>query len=145
MDEEKEVKKMEEKNTRKIAFIAWDKLIKRMYTNPFNGKLGGLNDLFANTGDWIYMQYTGQKDKNGIEVFEGDILEVNTVIGEAFSRAPSHFTNRYIVTFENGKFTFGGYTFDNVSVENIEVIGNIYETPELLSDAEENKKRGEER
>jgi uncharacterized phage protein (TIGR01671 family) len=115
----------------KIKFRAWDKLKKKIYPNPFNGKIGGLNDIFINSGDWIYMQYTGQKDINGAKVFEGDIVEVGTAIGKSFSRVPSHYTNRYVVTFENGKFTFGGYTFDNDFVENIKIVGNIYENPEL--------------
>jgi hypothetical protein len=114
-----------------IKFRAWDKLNKKMYPNPFNGKIGGINDIFSNTGDWIYLQYTGQTDKDGTEVYEEDILEVNTVIGKDFSNAPSHFTDRYVVTFGNGMFTFGGYTFDNGFVENIKIVGNSYENPEI--------------
>lgn len=120
------------RGSRRILFRAWDTVNKTMHTNPFNGKIGGLNDIFSNTGNWIYMQYTGQTDKDGTKVFEGDILKVNTVIGKDFSQDPSHFTDQYIVTFENGKFTFGGYTFDNGFVESKKVIGNIYGNPEPL-------------
>ena len=123
---------------RRTLFRAWDKIKKVMHTNPFNGKTCGINDIFADTGDWIYMQYTGEDDKVGNEIYEGDVLKVNTVIGEAFSHDPSRFTNQHIVTFENGKFTFGGYTFDNGFLENIKVIGNIYENLELVKRSKEN-------
>jgi uncharacterized phage protein (TIGR01671 family) len=125
------------KESRRILFRAWDKLNKAMYTNPFIGKHDGMNNIFADAGDWIYLQYTGEKDKEGNEVYEADVLEANTIIGNGFSRAPSHFTDRYIVTFENGKFTFGGYTFDNGFIENMKVIGNTYENPELIKQPKE--------
>jgi uncharacterized phage protein (TIGR01671 family) len=122
----------ERRKMRSIKFRAWDTLNKKMYPNPFNGKICGMNDIFSNTGDWIYLQYTGQRDKDGTEVYEEDILEVNTVIGKVPSQVLLHFTNRYVVTFENAGFSFGGYTFDNSHLECIKVIGNIYDNPELM-------------
>jgi uncharacterized phage protein (TIGR01671 family) len=115
----------------KIKFRAWDNLNKKMHPNPFNGKIGGINDIFSNTGNWVYLQYTGQTDKDGTEIYEKDILEVNTVIGKVPSQVLLRFTNRYVVTFENGMFTFGGYTFNYNYVEHIKVVGNIYENPEV--------------
>jgi uncharacterized phage protein (TIGR01671 family) len=126
-----------------IKFRAWDTLNKKMYPNPFNGKIGGMNDIFSNAGNWIYLQYTGQTDKDGTEVYEEDILEVNTVIGKNVSNVPSRFTDRYVVTFGNGMFAFGGYTFDNSYVEHIKVIGNIYENPELTPSSELSRGGGE--
>ena len=60
---------------RKTKFRAWDRGNKAMYRNPFNGKMGGMNDIFANTGDWIYMQYIGKKDEKDVEMYEGDIVK----------------------------------------------------------------------
>lgn len=72
---------------------------------------------------YVIMQSTGLKDKNSVEFFEGDIgwddhLEVH---GQ--------------VIFENGAFK---YEWDNISedlfevTDDIEIVGNIYENPELL-------------
>jgi uncharacterized phage protein (TIGR01671 family) len=116
-----------------------------MYPNPFNGKHGGINDIFSKAGDWIYLQYTGQTDKDGTEVYEEDILEVNIVIGKDFSYDPSRFTNRYVVTFLDAGFSFGGYTFGNSHLECIKVIGNIYENPELTPSAKLSKGGGEKK
>lgn len=81
---------------------------------------------FENQNDWELMQYTGLKDKNGVEIYEGDIVR-------CFRDGPSE------VVFKKGCFgletyiAIGNYysTFDEV-YGYCEIIGNIYENPELL-------------
>lgn len=78
--------------------------------------------------DLKIMQYTGLKDKNEKEIYEGDILFES--FGERY----------YKVVFENASFRaeaegdFEEYSLDLIDVvaQGCEVVGNIYENPELL-------------
>lgn len=85
---------------------------------------------FSQTDQWgvTIMQYTGLKDKNGKEIYEGDILKGND---NSIDK----------VIFENGSFLWQGdpvcWDFSSgVEVVNTEswaeVIGNIYLNPELI-------------
>lgn len=70
------------------------------------------------------MQYTGLKDKNGVEIYDGDILSYMGAIGNV------HYCNEtcmYMVGFELHRSV---YSFNSMD-EEIEVIGNIHDNPEL--------------
>lgn len=82
------------------------------------------------------MQFTGLLDKNGKEIYEGDVIEVD------WSKAE---TQRYEVVFEQGNFCYSYEEAHHGKVEPVRVfyqldlahrwamvIGNIYESPELL-------------
>ena len=89
-----------------------------------------LNIRHDKFNDVELMQYTGLKDKDNKEIYEGDILFES--FGEKY----------YKVIFENGGFRaefngdFEDHSFDLIDVvaQSCEVIGNIYENPELTEE-----------
>jgi len=109
---------------REIKFRAWDKERKCMVYNK-----GALGD---NGEDCELMQYTGLKDSNGIEIYEGDIVRViHTIEGQpAFSQCIVRFD--LDPPFSSG-FHLGGAEMWKKSdgIEKIDVVGNVYENPFL--------------
>lgn len=76
----------------------------------------------------IIMQSTGLKDKNGIEIYEGDIVRFTLTDGF------NYFVDEVgTVNYMLGAFHVDGFPLIDLIVGGeIEVIGNVYENPELL-------------
>ena len=95
-------------------------------------------------GEWIVnndihlMQSTGLKDKNGKEIFEGDIVQFE----DCYIETEFLYVNTGIVEWSQGSFTITNR--ESVRMEDlldgefldVTIIGNIYENPELLEDKE---------
>lgn len=117
---------------REFKFRVYDNKDKEMfYSETYQKKTSivfGLSNFLREISDIedTLMQYTGLKDKNDVEIYEGDI-----VTHEDF-KLPSE------VIFERGCFRIHGFTIANFEaihhMGKIEVIGNIYKNKDLLSE-----------
>lgn len=84
--------------------------------------------------NWTVMQYTGLNDKNGVEIYEGDIVDI--VRNKQKNKNITHDTGVHKIVWINGGLFVEGYSNDlGWQCENfdVEVIGNIHENKELLA------------
>lgn len=111
---------------REIKFRAWSKKYKIFC---WNGRAMTLQDLAIIehspevVDELVYLQYTGLNDKYGKEVYEGDILASGYRKGDV-----EFYRGIYVVREMNGQGLLSQYL-----KADFEVIGNIYENPELLN------------
>lgn len=116
--------------SRPIRFRAWQ--LDAMGNGPYM-----VSDCAAwtvselNAGGAIsVMQYTGLKDKNGDEICEGDIV-VDTKSGDKKRQEVRWYRGGFMLQTE-GHFGFHNIERYDGDCKHFEVIGNIYENPELL-------------
>lgn len=112
---------------REIKFRAWDKLRNEM---QFFDDLYWFEENFVSyvpDSRYILMQFTGMRDKNGAEIYEGDILKV---IGWRGSNGRVEVKwGRVDASDDAGSNMVGFPCFDEYGEP--EIIGNIFENPEL--------------
>ena len=114
---------------REIKFRAWDVRERKMYF----GDMGKYNSIapFCNAPDkYMLMQYTGLKDKNGKEIYEGDIVKHKEDLSCATVVWDEDYTG-----FTPFIYGLDGEYGEDAGPEWYEVIGDIYENPELLKEA----------
>lgn len=126
---------------RDIKFRAWNKEQNIMYHNAQNtydfgccsGYGGCPEDHFGvviQNKDYILMQYTGEKDINGIEIYEGDIVETTRELNHIVGVVTMIKGCWYI---QDGKDSYYRLIPRFGTAEN-KVIGNIYENKNLLEE-----------
>lgn len=131
---------------REIKFRVYDKDLKRMrYLNSSHDFIcfdeegnGYYENMQTGPGEWFsdLMQYTGLKDKNGVEVYENDIIDIHQTVNGY---------NQFVIQYDNYKFSaryynqktkqiLGWYQYDldelfeiNEAEKEIEVIGNVWD------------------
>jgi hypothetical protein len=117
---------------REIKFRAWDTRAGGWVVNTqiFSQFPTDTNGELQPVAPWFeVMQFTGLKDKNGKEIYEGDILENPKGSDGPASIVKWDEEGAYFHVFRGE--TSSGYTLQG-EVSRAVVIGNIYENPELL-------------
>lgn len=120
-------------------FRAWDRIKKRMFLVleiDYENRLVS-DETYWNTipfDDVKLMQFTELKDKNGKEIFEGDIVKYK-LEEKTFTDIASF--NKFFACFgledDTGDwFCSFDWLLENIKQDDIEAVGNVYENPELL-------------
>lgn len=141
---------------REIKFRAWDKVNKAFMSSEefaiHDGDVMGLrygNEMDDVLTDQVeLMQYTGLKDINGVEMFDGDVVEVNIQEYVLGYYTETKYTS--LIRYKDGSYYFdilksetiqtdiNDYplkdiiNLEDVESDDCEVIGNKFENPELL-------------
>lgn len=127
---------------REIKFRAWNKKEKymeivddlQMFSNDLSIGIPS-KDYFLRKDDVELMQYTGLHDKNGKEIYEGDVVYCQTKYGKA--KAIIKFIDGKFAAYWNSALTHpeNGHHIACYEInKRFEVIGNIYDNPELLGE-----------
>ena len=128
---------------REIKFRAWDRELKEWTNYSISNIDGTLIDFFnKETGFWesdrsgerfVLCQYTGLKNFNGKEIYEGDIVRAVGFL-KWIGVAKYSEKNQAFVFEDTDKNYRGNIVFMSQSDQGFKILGNIYENPELLDE-----------
>ena len=125
--------------SRQIKFRVWDKLDERFikcdegyqghYILSLNGEFHNLQNGSGGK-EYIVQQWTGVTDKNGAEIYEGDIIQYQ----DGSYQSPKY--DKVVVEWksENDGYDYNGWKLVDTFLQGgeFEIIGNIFENSELL-------------
>lgn len=118
---------------REIKFRAWDrvrKIIVNVVMLSFEQDVLGFDDSdaieYGNTRDFELMQYTGLKDVNGKDIYEGDVVEFEVSLTRTKAEV-KYSRNQFIVSMNS-------VMPRSLDLYLVKIIGNRFENPELLEE-----------
>jgi len=133
---------------REIKFRAWDERYNKYFYHAertYDNACGGygcidsenFGDVLDDTEKYSVEQYTGLHDKNGKEIYEGDIVctpYIDCIFGDLVGK-DIDYDFKFVVNFKDASFVLSNKDRGNIYINefgsNIEIIGNIHDNPEL--------------
>ena len=115
---------------REIKFRAWDKEKKSMSKNFSLDEIKPRTNLISQE----LMQFTGLKDKNGKEIYEGDIIKIPRYKTKECILLVKEISHLGLFLLYIHPYTSGAFWSNLSRTNECEIIGNKFENPELLGE-----------
>ena len=126
---------------REIKFRFWNQMDGMVYPDNLSYRNGTWTAVSLTSENFYavntLMQYTGLKDKNGKEIYEGDIVGEKWV-QKNIDKDGEHFTEKispiFVVEYHGCgfiPFAYSQFGDEGIDEDRVEIIGNVFEHPEL--------------